>query len=443
VSQHRLSIEESVYPLVGARDDYDPLMDLIGDARFVLVGEATHGTHEFYEARAQITKRLITEKGFTAVAVESDWPDAYRVNRYVRGISDDATAREALAGFERFPVWMWRNRDVLSFVEWLRTYNDSRAGDERKVGFYGLDLYSLHRSIEAVIAYLERVDPEAAKRARYRYACFDHFGEDTQAYGYIAGFGLSSSCEEEVIKQLIDLQRHAADYARRDGRIAEDELFSAEQNARVVKDAEEYYRTMFHGRVSSWNLRDQHMAETLQALVAHLDAQIGSAKVVVWEHNSHVGDARATSVSEQGEYNVGQLVRERNSGDTVLVGLTTYTGTVTAASDWGGPHERKRVRPALPESYEALFHGIGLPQFLLPLRNGGRVNQELRGPRLERAIGVIYLPQTERISHYFLARLPEQFDAIVHFDETHAVEPLVRTEQWERGEVPETFPSAL
>jgi erythromycin esterase-like protein len=439
MSQNRLSIEEYVHPLKGAREDYDPLMDLIGDARFVLLGEATHGTHEFYQARAQITQRLITEKDFTAVAIEADWPDAYRINRYVRGISDDATAREALAG----PVWMWRNSDVLAFVEWLRKYNDSRAGNDRKVGFYGLDLYSLYSSIEAVIAYLEKVDPEAAKRARYRYACFDRFGDDTQAYGYVAGFGLSPSCEEDVIKQLIDLQQHAADYARRDGRIAEDELFAAEQNARVIKDAEEYYRTMFHGRVSSWNLRDQHMAETLHALVAHLDAQRGRAKVVVWEHNSHVGDARATSMSEQGEYTVGQLVRERDPGDTVLVGLTTYTGTVTAASDWGGPHERKRVRPALPGSYEALFHGTGLPEFLLLLRNGGRASQQLQGPRLERAIGVIYRPDTERISHYFSARLPEQFDAIIHFDGTHAVGPLDRTEEWEREEVPETFPSAL
>ena len=439
------AVREAVHPLTGATSDYDPLMQLIGDARFVLLGEATHGTHEFYWARAEITKRLITEKGFVAVAVEADWPDAYRVNRYVRGINDDATARDALAGFKRFPIWMWRNTDVLDFIEWLRTHNTSLPPDTRKTGFYGLDLYSLHASIEAVISYLEKVDPEAAKRARYRYSCFEHFGEDTQAYGYAAGFNLSKSCEDEVVAQLIELQQHTSDYAKRDGRVAEDEFFYAEQNARLAKDAEEYYRTMFSGRVSSWNLRDRHMAETLEALVAHLGREGGDTKVVVWAHNSHVGDARATSMGSEGELNVGQLVRERHGSEAVLVGYSTYTGTVTAASDWGAPMERKRVRPALPGSYEALSHQTGLSNFLLPLRNVGKAAKALRGPRLERAIGVIYLPQTERTSHYFHARLPEQFDAVLHFDETRAVEPLDRTTQWEAGEteVPETYPSAL
>ncbi|HTD18726.1 MAG TPA: erythromycin esterase family protein, partial [Ktedonobacteraceae bacterium] len=244
------AIRETAHPLTGATTDYDPLMNLIGDARFVLLGEASHGTHEFYRARAEITKRLITEKGFVAVAVEADWPDAYRVNRYVRGINDDATARDALAGFKRFPIWMWSNTDVLDFIEWLRTHNTSLPPDTRKTGFYGLDLYSLHASIGAVISYLEKVDPEAAKRARYRYSCFEHFAEDSQAYGYAAGFNLSKSCEDEVVDQLIELRQHLADYAKRDGRVAEDEFFYAEQNARLAKDAEEYYRTMFSGRVS-------------------------------------------------------------------------------------------------------------------------------------------------------------------------------------------------
>jgi erythromycin esterase-like protein len=439
------AVRETAHPLTGATTDYDPLMKLIGDARFVLLGEATHGTHEFYRARAEITKRLITEKGFVAVAVEADWPDAYRVNRYVRGINDDATARDALAGFKRFPIWMWRNTDVLDFVEWLRTHNTGFPPDARKAGFYGLDLYSLHASIEAVVSYLEKVDPEAAKRARYRYSCFEHFGEDTQAYGYAAGFHLSKSCEDEVIAQLIELQQHTAEYAKRDGRVAEDEFFYAEQNARLAKDAEEYYRTMFRGRVSSWNLRDRHMARTLEALVAHLDREGGGTKVVVWAHNSHVGDARATSMGSEGELNVGQLVRERHGREAVLVGFSTYTGTVTAASDWGAPLERKRVRPALPGSYEALFHQAGLSNFLFPLRNDSKAAKALRGPQLERAIGVIYLPQTEHISHYFHARLPEQFDAVLHFDKTQAVEPLDRTTQWEVGEteIPETYPSAL
>lgn len=310
-------VREAAHPLKGVAEDYDPLMDLIGDAHFVLLGEASHGTHEFYQARTEITKRLITEKSFTAVAVEADWPDAYRINRYVRGLNDDATGQDALASFQRFPMWMWRNTDVLNFIEWLRAYNSSLAPNAWKTDFYGLDLYSLYASIEAVINYLQRVDPEAAKRARYRYSCLEHFNEDTQAYGYAAGFGLSKSCEDDAVNQLLELQRHSDDYARRDGRIAEDEFFYAEQNARLVRDAEEYYRTMFSERISSWNLRDQHMADTLEALVKHLNRQLGDSKVIVWEHNSHLGDARATSIGDEGELNVGQLVREWHDRDAV------------------------------------------------------------------------------------------------------------------------------
>jgi erythromycin esterase-like protein len=440
------AVREAAHPLAGSAEDYDPLMRLIGDARFVLLGEASHGTHEFYRERAQITKRLIREKGFTAVAVEADWPDAYRVNRYVRGVGQDAEAVDALAGFKRFPTWMWRNADVLDFVGWLRAHNDALPARAPKVGFYGLDLYSLHASMEAVLGYLDKIDPEAASRARDRYSCFDHFGEDTQTYGYAAGFGLSESCEGEVVSQLVELRRRAAEYASRDGRVAEDEFFFVEQNARLVKNAEEYYRSMFRGRVSSWNLRDQHMAETLDALAAHLERQGQQAKVVVWEHNSHLGDARATQMGEAGEWNVGQLVRERHGGEAVLVGFSTYAGTVTASSDWDAPAERKRVRAALAESYEALFHETGVPRFLLPLRDGGEAAAGLSEARLERAIGVIYRPDTERQSHYFYARLPAQFDAVLHFDETRAVEPLERTARWrqgEAGEAPETYPSGL
>lgn len=436
------AVRESAYPLTGVREDYDPLIGLIGDARFVLLGEASHGTHEFYAARAEITKRLIKEKGFTAVAVEADFPDAYRVNRYVRGVGQDTDSNTALAGFKRFPVWMWRNSDVLDFVGWLRAHNDALAADEKKTGFYGLDLYSLHVSIEAVLGYLDNVDPEAAKRARYRYSCFDHFGEDTQAYGYAAGFNLTESCENEVTHQLVELRRRAAEYASRDGRVAADEFFFAEQNARLVKNAEEYYRAMFRGRVSSWNLRDRHMAETLDHLVAHLEGQGQQAKIVVWEHNSHLGDARATEMGERGELNVGQLVRERYGDESVLVGFSTYTGTVTAASDWDAQPERKRVRPALKGSYEALFHETGVPRFLLNLRDDDKT-AGLSEPRLERAIGVIYRPETDRASHYFFARLSAQFDAVLHFDETRAVEPLERAAGWEKGEAPETFPSGM
>jgi erythromycin esterase-like protein len=430
-------------PLTGAATDYDALLRLVGDSRFVLLGEASHGTHEFYKERAQITKRLITEKGFTAVAVEADWPDAYRVNRYVRGESTDPDAVDALGGFKRFPAWMWRNADVLDFAGWLRAHNDDVPIHEPKVSFYGLDLYSLHASIEAVLAYLDKVDPVGASAARYRYSCFEHFGEDPQAYGYAAGFGLTQSCEEEVVSQLVELHRRAADYARRDGRVAADDFFYAEQNARLVRNAEEYYRTMFRGRVSSWNLRDRHMAETLHALLGYFEQQGRRAKVVLWAHNSHLGDARATDMGSAGEFNVGQLVRQRYGDDAVLVGFSTYNGTVTAASSWGGPAERKLVRPALPESYESLFHDVGARRFMLNLREPGAAKRGLRQPMLERAIGVIYLPETERVSHYFHARLTDQFDAVFHFDETRAVEPLERTSEWDAGEVPETFPSGM
>jgi erythromycin esterase-like protein/predicted phosphoribosyltransferase len=437
------ALSETAYPLAGSARDYDPLVGRIGEARFALLGEASHGTHEFYCERAEITKRLITEKNFVAVAVEADWPDAYRLNRYVRGASDDVDAVEALADFRRFPTWMWRNKVVVEFIEWLRAYNDALPQGAEKVGFYGLDLYSLHASMKAVLRYLEKVDPEATKKARERYSCFDHFGEDTQAYGLMTRLNLSKSCEEEVVNQLIELQRRAGQFARSGGQFADDELFYAEQNARLVKNAEAYYRSVFLEEVLSWNLRDRHMAETLDALVTHLGRKGRRAKLAVWEHNSHLGDARATEMGQRGELNVGQLTREKYGHEAVLVGFTTHHGTVTAASDWGKPAERKRVRPALAGSYEALFHTTGRDRFLLIPNDSDAMAQQLSAPRLERAIGVIYRPETERQSHYFRARLTDQFDAVLHFDETRAVKPLETTAEWEAGELPETFPFAV
>jgi erythromycin esterase-like protein len=376
------------------------------------------------------------------VAVEADWPDAYRVNRYVRGTGADQGSVEALGDFGRFPTWMWRNADVLDFVGWLRAYNDTKPAAGR-AGFYGLDLYSLRASMEAVLAFLEKIDPAAARRARTRYACFDQFGDNAQQYGYAAGYGLGPSCEGEVVAQLLELHRHRAEYASRDGRVAADEFFFAEQNARLVRNAEEYYRAMFRGRAESWNLRDQHMGETLRELLPFLDRTHSAARVVVWAHNSHLGDARATEMGEGGELNVGQLMREHFGAAAVLVGFTTSTGTVTAATDWDGPAHRRHVRPALAGSYERLFHEVGIPRFLLPLRTDPELASALSGPRLERAIGVIYVPETERRSHYFHARLPEQFDYVLHFDETRALEPLERTSMWDVGEMAETFPSGL
>ena len=434
-------IRNAARPLTGSPADYDPLMDCIGNARFVLLGEASHGTHEFYRERAKITKRLIDEKGFNAVAVEADWPDAFRVNQYVQGQGSDPDAVEALSGFERFPAWMWRNADVLDFVGWLRAHNDSLGFDSTaKVGFLGLDLYSLHASIEAVLSYLDKVDPEGAARARYRYACFENFGEDPQAYGYAAGFGLSHTCESEVVAQLLDLRKRAAEYARKDGWLAAEDFFSAEQNARVVKNAEQYYRTMFSGRISSWNLRDAHMAETFDALVTHLGRREHPAKLVIWAHNSHVGDARATQMHSAGEWNVGQLVRQKYGDDCRLIGFSTYRGTVTAASNWGGAAERKQIRPARDDSYEGLFHGTSIPSFLLTLEPGGLASTALSERMLERAIGVMYLPESELASHYFQARLSGQFDAMIHFDRTRAVEPLEPVAQIRDAEPAETFP---
>ena len=435
-------------PLTGGPSDFDELLELVGDARFVLIGEASHGTHEFYRIRSEITKRLISEWKFTAVAVEADWPDAYRVNRFVRGESDDAEAADALAGFTRFPQWMWRNADVLDFVGWLRSYNDNLPNTDHQVGFYGLDLYSLHSSMAAVLAYLEKVDPEAAVRARQRYACFDAFGPDPQAYGYAASIGLTPSCETAVLSQLVELQRSAHEYARRDGRVPRDALFFAEQNARLVRNAERYYRAVFLGREISWNLRDRHMTETLESLATFLDIQgkrspAAPAKIVVWAHNSHLGDARATEMSRRGEVNVGHLVRVRNPITTKIIGFTTYSGTVTAASDWGMPAQRRVVRPALEGSYEAVFHDVGYRRFLLDLTAETGAQRALSQPRLERAIGVIYRPETERLSHYFNAVLPKQFDVVLHYDTTRAVEPMERTGVWEQGELPETYPTAL
>jgi erythromycin esterase-like protein len=433
-------IAAAAHPLTGADADYDPLLALVGDARFVLLGEATHGTHEFYAERARITQRLIRDKGFTAVAVEADWPDAYRVNRYVRAEGDDADAVAALAGFQRFPAWMWRNTDVAGFVEWLRGHNDALAGAPAKVGFYGLDLYSLFTSIEEVLRYLESVDPQAAAEARRHYACFDHFAEDSQHYGYAAASGLSESCQQGVLRQLQLMQQRAMDLMQASG---EDAFFYAQQNARLVMNAEEYYRTMFKGRVSSWNLRDSHMAETLDALAKHLSKDGAPAKIVVWEHNSHIGDARATEIGRQGEWNVGELARKAYDGDTRLIGFLTYHGWVTAASEWDGPPERKRVRPGLAGSYEDVLHHVPMDRFFLPLRADSPARAALMEQRLERAIGVLYLPQSERQSHYFGARLPEQFDGVIHIDHTQAVQPLDAGGGWHSGEPPETYPSGV
>jgi erythromycin esterase-like protein len=423
-----------VHPLSGTSSDYDSLVERATRARFVLVGEASHGTQESHRERAEITQRLVTEAGFTAVAVDADWPHAHRVNEFVQARNGGSSPREALSGFRTFPAWTWRNADVAEFVAWLRGWNDALPAGRPKTGFYGLDLYSLHESMDAVVRYLEDADADAAQRARERYGCFDHFGKDPQVHACDAGGGGAEPCERQAVEQLVELQRRREPPAsRRNGQIDPDRHFFAEQNARLVANAQRHYRAVFRGGPQGWNLHNRHMFEMLESLTAHLERAQGRTKVVVWGHNSHLGKARATEMTQRSEPNVGQLVRERHGAEALLVGFTTYEGTVTAASRWGGAAERKRVRPALHGSWEELFHRAGDPRFLLE-------TDGLRGPRLERAIGAVYLPQTERFSHYFRARLADQFDAVIHIDRTHAVEPLERTSEWDAAELIETYP---
>jgi erythromycin esterase-like protein len=426
--------------LIRPDENFDRLLALIGDAAVVLLGEATHGTREFYRMRADICRHLIVEKGFDAIAVEADWPDALCVSRFVQLASSDQTAEQALAGFQRFPQWMWRNAEIVDLAYWLRLHNSQIPQPESRTGFFGLDLYSLRKSMAAVVRYLERVDPEAAKRARERYSCFDQVAEDPQHYGYAATFGLTKECEEEVVRQLVELTEEAAKH--QDGGTVPDDLFYAQQNARVVKNAETYYRSMFQSRDESWNLRDTHMMETLDALREHIGKRQGRpAKIAVWAHNSHLGDARATEMGEHGQLNLGQLVRERYAPEeTFLLGFSTHTGTVTAASDWDGPAELKQLVPSRVDSFEYLFHDSGLKHFLLPIRGCDKVQAALAQRRLERAVGVIYRPDTERVSHYFHADLARQFDAVIHLDQTSAVKPLEYSALWTPEEIPETYP---
>ncbi len=385
--------------------DVAPLLERIGDARVVLLGEATHGTSEFYRMRARITRELILRRGFTIVAVEADWPDAARVDHYVRHLPQPPAPWKA---FTRFPTWMWRNREVAEFTHWLHAYNGAIEACERRVGFYGLDLYSLYTSVDAVLRYLDGVDAEAAAVARRRYGCLTPWQNDPATYGYAVVSGGFRGCEKPAVAMLRDMLEKRLAYQLSGG----EQYLDALQNARLVADAERYYRIMYYGARESWNVRDQHMFETLQTVLAFLGPE---SRAVVWEHNSHVGDASATEMGARGELNVGQLCRAEYGDRAYLVGIGTDHGTVAAATDWDGPMEVKRVRPAHAESYERLCHDSARPAFLLPLRRGARtaVRDELMAPRLERAIGVVYRPETELQSHYFQAVLPVQFDEYV------------------------------
>jgi protein-L-isoaspartate(D-aspartate) O-methyltransferase len=426
-------VHEVVEPFTGIEEaELGPLLDRLGQAKVVLLGEATHGTSEFYRMRARITRELITRRGFTIVAVEADWPDACWIDRYVRHAAQPPSSGEP---FKRFPTWMWRNQEVAEFVEWLRWHNGTIADPQAQAGFYGLDLYSLYGSIGAVLDYLDEVDPGAARIARERYACLAPWAGDPAGYGRVAVTQRHRSCENEVVAMLVHLLERRLEYARRDGA----RFLEAAQNARLIANAERYYRVMYHGSVASWNLRDQHMFDTLRTLLAFRGPE---AKAVVWEHNSHIGDAAATEMGARGEHNVGHLCRQEYADGAYLVGFGTDHGTVAAADNWDEPMQVMTVRPAHADSYERICHDSEVPAFLLPLREPARteVREELIPVRLERAIGVIYRPSTELDSHYFQASLPHQFDEYVWFDRSNAVTPL-RTRP--TGGLPDTYPFGL
>jgi erythromycin esterase len=414
--------------------DLDPLIELVGNARYVLLGEASHGTSEYYAWRQRISERLIREKGFSFIAVEGDWPDCYRVNRYVRALSDSGrNAREVLRAFNRWPTWMWANLEVVELAQWLRAHNE-RLPPQRRVGFYGLDVYSLWDSMRLVLRYLAGVDGQAMAAARRAFECFGPYGEDVQEYAR-ATMWVPESCEDEVIRMLRELPQSAPHFDGDD----REAFFDAEQNALVARNAEHYYRTMVRGGASSWNVRDRHMVETLERLMRHHGS---AAKAIVWEHNTHIGDARATDMREQGEVNVGQLVREEHGDeDVVLVGFSSHRGTVIAAENWEAPMQIMTAPPGRPESWEDLLHRAGDDDKLILLREALRTSAWLDS-RGHRAIGVVYYPQREYFGNYVPTVLPRRYDALVYIDESHALHPL-HIEAVADQDLPETYPAGV
>lgn len=417
---------------------------LIGDARLVLMGESTHGTHEFYQLRMALSQYLIREKGFQAIAIEGDWTSAHSIHQYCQGKLSPHSPQQVLDTFMRFPSWMWRNELMLKFIQWLRHENDKRS-DIDKVGFYGLDLYCLHEAIAEVINYLKIHDEKAAHMAIERYSCFENFDQNKKKFPYELNKQLKEACIKEVLAQFLETQHHIYHRLWEDPNLAiQDEPFYAVQNARVVKNAEHYYRAMFDLPHVTWNIRDSHMADTLQNIMSHLETKTSKpAKVIVWAHNSHIGDARATEMAERKEHNLGQLVREKFNTSHFLLGFSTAQGAVTAASSWDGPFEKKYIRRPIQGSYEWLFHQLDQKNFILNLREETALNRLLKSPQLQRAIGVIYRPETERISHYYFSRLPYQFDAIVHLDNTKPLVPLEQLSRSSNQELPDTYPEGF
>lgn len=425
-------VREVAEPLTEiASGEIGALLERIDGARLVLLGESTHGTSEFYRMRARISRELIEHHGFDFVAVEADWPDAARVNTHVQGTPP--LGQPHFVPFARFPTWMWRNEETHAFIEWLRSHNHEKRRNER-VGFHGLDLYSMFTSIGIVLAYLDSVDPHAGVAARARYGTLTPWQRDPAAYGRAVLTGRYESSEQTVVAMLRELLAHRLEYAAKDG----ERFFDAAQNAHVVASAEQYYRAMYYASAASWNLRDSHMFQTLQSLLAFYGP---NSKGIVWAHNSHVGNALATEMSLRGEHNIGQLCREKWADACYVIGFGTDHGTVAAASDWDEPMQRMQVRPARHDSYERVFHDTGIPAFMLHLREPRRqtVKEEFSVVHLERAIGVVYRPETERASHYFEASLANQFDELIWFDETHAIDPLV-PRLGSGSDFPQTYP---
>ncbi len=419
-------IRRNLYPLKGEKNDFNLLIEWIGDARFVLMGESTHGTHEFYKARREITQRLIKEKGFTLVAIEAGWSFVSPVNRYIQS-NDGITIIAALEDFKRYPSWVWRNKDTLELIQQLRDYNATIPRNLTKTGIYGFDLYGLYNSIDEVTGYLDKLDVEAAKRARLRYSCFDGFDKDPHKYANSVSADPSLSCESEAEEQFLELNKNAFQYLNGDIPDAQKEFFNAQQNARLIKNSEKYFRAVYENEADSthsWNLRDRHMMEILEALNHYIQTPENHNKVVVWAHNSHVGNAEASAMSLRGELNIGQLLRKKYADKAVLIGFATHTGTVLASTTWGGPVEQMQLLPAVEGSYAALFHKVNVPSFYLILNENREFADFLNQERLQRAVGVIYLQDTELQVHYDHARLADQFDVVIYFDKTSAIEPL-------------------
>lgn len=434
-------IRQQLHPIHYQTRDYDPLLEWSGPARFVCLGGATHGTHEFHRERALITQRLIEEFGFNAVAIEADWPTVWRVNQYVRGSGADPAPEEALGDLRRFPLWIWRNADTVAFIEWLRNFNAARSPD-RQAGFYGLDRYNLYDSLDAALEMIDRDDPETAARARYRFSLFDQYGEDPDADDYAAEIGLAPERIETLAIELAGRRRHAL--AAIHDEEGNGSIFAQTgRDTRQKRSAERFYRALFKKGNEAWNMRERQMADTAEALLEELGRHMPQPRLIIWADNAHCGDAHGTEPGRRGLLSAGGLLRKGHGQEAWLVGFTTFEGELTTASTWGGGAERRIVKPAREENLEAFLHQLGKKAFMANLREAGPLRDALLVARPQRAIGTVYRPQSELLSHTVNARPAKQFDVLIHLDQTRAVEPLERTPEWEEGEVTETYPFAV